>query len=221
MKDFKCELISWEDMYELSRVIAGKIREDKYRPDVIIAMARGGYVPARNLCDLLIVKNLLSLKVDHWGITANKEGKARIPYPLHADIKGKNVLLVDDLSDTGESFKVAVEYVKSLKPKTLKSACVYLLEGTKFVPSYYAARRNWKWFVFPWNFNEDMVNLVSGLYEENSRDKKSLAMIQEELDAKHGVYVREEKLKPVLEELAHRRILKPYLTRGLVRWMPW
>ncbi len=220
IQPFPCEILSWEDMYEYSRVLAGKLREDKFRPDAVVAIARGGYVPARNLCDFLMVTQLYSFKVDHWGITAQKDQKARVSQELNADLKGKNVLLVDDLADTGQSLTLGKEHVLSLKPKKLKTAALFMLEKSGFHPDYYAARKPWRWFVFPWNFTEDMCHLVSGLFDAKSTDKKSLDMVKEELHSKHKIRIDGPKLRQILDELVHRRILTPYWVSGkLVRWM--
>ena len=51
-KDFRCELISWRRVYLLARKLAYVINGDNFQPDVIVAIARGGYVPARILYSL-------------------------------------------------------------------------------------------------------------------------------------------------------------------------
>lgn len=221
IKPFRCEVLSWEDMYEYARVLSGKIREDKFKPDVIVAIARGGYVPARSLSDFLMVSDLYSFQVTHWGMTAQKDPSARLHSPLKADIAKKNVLLVDDLSDTGQSFTLARDHLFKQKPKKLKTAALFVLENSSFVPDYYASKQPWKWFVFPWNFTEDLCQLVAGLYEPDSDEKKSLDMVKEELYAKHRIRVPQTKLKRVMDELVTRRILTPYWKSGnLVRWLP-
>ena len=63
---------------------------------------------SRVLCDYLGVKDLVSLKIEHWGVTATPDGKAQIKYPFDIDLTGKNVLVVDDITDTGESMIIAV-----------------------------------------------------------------------------------------------------------------
>lgn len=211
---FPCELLTWEDMYEYSRVLAGKMREDKFRPDIIIAMARGGYVPARSLCDFLMVYDLRAINIDHLG---EKPAKA-----LAWKIKGKSVLVVDDLTDESESLGMASAHLKSLGAKKVKTASVFVLETAKKAPDYYAARKPWKWFVFPWNFTEDVSRMVAGLYEAQNPEKKSLSMIAEELKAKHGLKLEEERLRKVMDTLVHHGILKPYWVSGsLMRWAPY
>ena len=221
IKAFPCELLTWEDMYDYGRVLSGKIREGKFRPDVVVAIARGGYVPARTLCDFLTVTDLISIKVDHWGVTAHPDSKAKLRHPLKINLSGKNVLLVDDLADTGESFKVASAHLRGLRPKKLKTASLFFLEKCPFKPDFYAAKKTWKWFVFPWNFHEDLSYLVSGLFDAKSTDKKSLGMLLEELHFKHGIDVEKTKVKDVLDDLVRKKVLMPYWTSGsLIRWMP-
>ncbi len=218
---FPCELVSWEDMYEYGRILSGKIREDHWRPDAVVAIARGGYVPARALCDFLMVDRLYSVQVHHWGNTGQKVlPKAKLWHALSADLKGKNVLVVDDLGDTGQSFEVALGEVKKHKPKSVKTAALFVLENCQFTPDYFVSRKPWKWMVFPWNFSEDVSNLVAGIFDAKSEDKKSIDMVLEELKSKHGFSVPKEKLQHVMTDLVLRGILQPYWVSGhLLRWM--
>ncbi|NYZ75182.1 phosphoribosyltransferase [Candidatus Micrarchaeota archaeon] len=207
----KFVLWNWDDMYEYSRVLAGKMRADKFKPDAIVAIARGGYVPARNLCDQLGVTDLLSIKVDHWGITATRDQEgARLRYPFTAKLAGKKVLLVDDIADTGESFRTALPVLKALKPASIKTASLFLLENSKFVPDYFASKREWAWMVFPWNFTEDMAVIVGKLFEEK-RGAKTLNQVSAALLEKN-LHVPKNKLADALNELAARGDLKETVT---------
>src|SRR3989337_221171 len=94
------------------------------------------------------------IKVDHWGITATKDGKAHLRYPLNADLSGKNVLIVDDITDTGESMKIATEFTKKLNPKQIRTATIFHIRTSKFVPDYYGREIDWVWVMWPWNYVE-------------------------------------------------------------------
>jgi len=50
-EEMRCELISWADVEQRCQHLAGQIRASGFFPDLIIAIGRGGYVPARLLCD--------------------------------------------------------------------------------------------------------------------------------------------------------------------------
>ena len=65
-EQLRCELISWSEVERLCQHLARLIRESGYRPDLIIAIGRGGYVPARLMCDWLHIMGLTSIKVEHY-----------------------------------------------------------------------------------------------------------------------------------------------------------
>jgi len=104
VQSFRAEYVSWPKMAAMGRTLAGRILASGFRPEVIVAIARGGYVPARILCDYLEVSELAGLRIVHYRAGANKEKRARLVAPLNLPVAGKRVLLVDDLIDTGETF---------------------------------------------------------------------------------------------------------------------
>jgi len=158
---FECEVMDWGLFDRLSLAVADKIKASGYRPDFMVGLARGGWVLSRVLCDHLGVKDLVSLKVEHWGVTATPDGRAQIKYPFDIDLTGRRVLVVDDITDTGDSMRLAVDYVRQKNPAEVKTAALRHIKGSKFVPDYYGDEITWRWVVFPWNFVEDMCNLVA------------------------------------------------------------
>ncbi len=163
----KCQQISWEESSQLSATLAKKIARS-FQPDIIVGIARGGWVPARNLCDLLDVNDLVSIRIEHWGKKAIPSSRALIKYGLDADIKGKKILVVDDITDTGESVKTALAYLRQKEPKSLKCATLLHIKGCPFVPDFYAKDvKGWKWVIFPWNVMEDVERFVKELLASN------------------------------------------------------
>ena len=65
-----CDLISWDEVHGLARNLAFSIHEAGFRPDLLVAIGRGGYVPGRLLADYLHMKNLTSCRVAHYGAGA-------------------------------------------------------------------------------------------------------------------------------------------------------
>jgi hypoxanthine phosphoribosyltransferase len=184
--------------------IVKKIKKDKYQPDMVIALSRGGFVPARVICDMMIIKDLVSIKVDHWGITATKDGKAHLRYPLNADLSGKNVLIVDDITDTGESMKIATEFTKKLNPKEIKTATIFHIKTSKFVPYYFGREIDWVWVMWPWNYVEDMCNVLPKVLNENRGC--SVKEIQEQLRSKFKITLPQPEIKEILNELKTKNI---------------
>jgi hypoxanthine phosphoribosyltransferase len=181
---FECEVMDWNLFYNLARQVATKINSSGYRPDIIVGLARGGWVLARVLCDLIGIKDLVSLKVEHWGVTATPDGKAQLKYTLNVDLTGKNVLVVDDITDTGESMRVTLEYLKSLKPSEIKTAALRHINTSKFLPDYFGEEISWRWVIFPWNFTEDMCNIIPKVCKRlslNPEDDVDVTKIKNEL----------------------------------------
>ncbi len=159
---------SWEEIYIECKKISKSIAK-AYKPDVVLALSRGGLIPARIICDMLIVKDLVTIKVDHWGITAQKDGSARLRYPVDIDLKGKNVLIVDDITDTGESLSLAKEWAEKREPADLKTAVIYHINHSKILPDFFGKqikKEDWVWVVWPWNFVEDMCNILPKMLED-------------------------------------------------------
>ncbi len=208
---FECEVMDWNLFYKLARQVATKINSSGYRPDIIVGLARGGWVLARVLCDLIGIKDLVSLKVEHWGVTATPDGKAKLKYPLNVDITGKNVLVVDDITDTGESMRVTLEYLKSLKPSEIKTAALRHINTSKFLPDYFGEEISWRWVIFPWNFTEDMCNIIPKVCKRlsiNPKDEVDVIKIKNELKQFYTIGISEETLEEILQELKRRNQTK-------------
>jgi hypoxanthine phosphoribosyltransferase len=190
---FKCHLYNWNDICRLCKDLAKKIKASRYRVDVIVAVARGGWVPARILADLLEIKELYSVKTEHWGMVATITGEAKITQPLNVSLDGKNVLIVDDVADTGETIKVVKEHVKNLMAKETRIAVIDYKKTSKFIPDYYAAEmEGWKWIVYPWSLKED----IKGLIADKAKSIDEAVRILEE----HDIRLSYEELREIIED---------------------
>ncbi len=160
LESFKCHMVSWDDAYRLAKILAHKIKSSGFKPDIVVGIARGGLVPARIVCDFLLQKDLVSMKVEHWGI-ASTLGKAKIKYPLPINVKGKNILVVDDVADTGDTYSETVDYIKSMAPEDVRTAVLHYKTSSSFVPDYWGEKHEeWKWIIYPWAVYEDIEGFV-------------------------------------------------------------
>lgn len=199
-ESFQSELMDWNLFESLSKEVAEKIIESGYEPDFMVGLARGGWVLSRVLCDYLGIKDLVSLKVEHWGVTATPDGKAQIKYPFDIDLTGKKVLIVDDITDTGESMIVAKDFVNKLNPREVKTVALRHIEGSKFVPDFFGDMITWKWVIFPWNYVEDMCNIIP----RASIETHDVAEIKSNLKKKFGIDVSEEEIIRIQKEITRR-----------------
>lgn len=195
---FKCEIIPWGRVIEDAKKLADIIKNSGYPIDIIIAIGRGGYVPARILCDHLLIKDLTSIKVEHWG-TAISQKEARIKFPLCIEIKDKNILVVDDVTDTGETLKVSIDYLKTFQPKDIKTAVLVHKICSKTLPDYFVRKViRWKWIIFPWHVYEDVTEFVKRLKVKEFIHEDN---ILQELYKLYGIKVSKTMIRKILLEI--------------------
>lgn len=161
-EDFRCTVTTWEYIYGLCRDISDQVKAAEFEPDVVVALARGGWFAGRCLCDFLGLDDLASLKMEHYVGTAQKAGEPQIRYPMpEGSVEGKRVLIIDDIADTGGSIDRAQEYVTDRNADEVRTATLQLLGTSEFEPDYVGERlEEWAWIVYPWNFLEDMEDLL-------------------------------------------------------------
>ena len=189
-----CELISWHEVYRLCRKLSERIITSGYRPDLIVAVARGGYVPARLLCDFIGINELTSIRVEHYYPGAKKQTEARIRDPLSADIAGRRVLLVDDVNDSGDTFRVAVPYLQSFQPAELRTAVAHSKTVSDFAEDYCGKRiLKWRWIIYPWAVVEDLGAFMQAMSPKPATAEEA----QKRLLECHGVRVKRETLEHI------------------------
>lgn len=190
-----CELVSWGRFASLARRLAFKILDDDYVPDLIVAIGRGGYLPARLLSDCLHVLDLADFKIEHYRGT-RKYGQARVKYPLTAEVSNRRVLLVDDVSDSGDTFETAMDHIQTRgTPAQLRTAVLDHKTVSTFVPDYYARKViKWRWIVYPWAVTEDVTGFIEAM-DPPPQDSESLA---ERIHRDHGIRLSRPRLEEIL-----------------------
>ncbi len=214
-EDFDCTVTDWEYIYGRCRAVAEDVRRAEFEPDVVVALARGGWFAGRCLCDFLGLDDLTSLKMEHY-VGAGEAGEgASVRYPLSEEaVAGKDVLLVDDIADTGESMRRASEHVAEYDTGEVRTATLQLLDNSDFEPDFVGERlAEWTWVVYPWNFIEDMVELVAGAMERDEGGPYTADDVRTLLDEYHDVGTIElevaqpNRMDEVLAEMERRGVV--------------
>ncbi|NPA71120.1 MAG: phosphoribosyltransferase [Crenarchaeota archaeon] len=157
-------VLSWEDVYSHMVKLCEKILDSGWRPDVIVAIARGGLVPAMVISDVLNVKDILVIQLEHWPAPGTTLPEVKIRHDIpNEDLSGKKILIVDDVADTGDTLKFAKEMIeKRFTNVDVKTAALHVKVGkAKFIPDYSALNVDpGVWIVYPWSCVEDMEALM-------------------------------------------------------------
>ena len=187
----RCELISWSEVQRLCLRLASLIRDSNYEPDIVVAIARGGYVPARLLCDYLDIMALTSIKIEHYLAGSAKQEQAVIRYPLCTAIENKRVLLVDDVNDSGDTLDVAVQHLLSFQPREVRIAVMHHKISTHFKVDYQAKTIiKWRWLIYPWALVEDISDFIQRLKPPPT----TLLEVQQQLAQEYGIKISRRQL---------------------------
>jgi hypothetical protein len=170
--------LTWMDVQRLSEDLADQIAESGFTPDIIVAVSRGGFNPARILSDELNIRSLASLQVIYYAGVNERSDEPRVKYPLNADISGLNVLVVDDVADSGNSLRVVKKYVEGLGPREVRIATLHYKPWSNFKPDYFAESAE-KWIIYPWEPRESIEDIREKLLSEGVSEEELAVKLTE------------------------------------------
>ena len=143
--------MNWEVTIEYCERLAGMAKG--FKPDMVVGLSRGGLVPARIMADILGVDEMGILGISFYKALGKPSDFPKITQELNMDIKGKRILIVDDIADTGRSIAVAKDHLKRKGAGEIKVAVIHYKPTAGFKPDYYAATAS-AWIVYPWERHE-------------------------------------------------------------------
>ncbi|MFT4157240.1 MAG: phosphoribosyltransferase [Microbacterium sp.] len=146
------ETLTWDGFGAATRELARRILASGFEAEVVVAIARGGLLPAGAIAYALGAKNCGTINVEFYtGIGTVLDSPVVLPPELDMEyLDGRRVLLVDDVADSGKTLALAAQLLKD-KGADVRSATIYTKPTTIFQPDY-----AWKdtdlWINFPWSF---------------------------------------------------------------------
>lgn len=162
--------LTWRDIEERADALCRKIISE-YSPDTIVGILRGGTIIANFVSDFLDLKEVYVIGCRSYQNT-NRSEKVKIYHGLTLNkLTGRKVLLVDDVSDTGNTLDTATRYIlRPKEPRTVKTATIHIKSRTKFVPDFYVEKAD-AWIIYPWERHESarliLPRIRRGLAEED------------------------------------------------------
>jgi len=161
--------ISWAEIDHLSRQLAAQIQE---KFDTVICLLRGGAIPGVIIANELQIDHVLGVKIQQNGqvsavldTTASEESvpyqglKGEIIIPLNDfSLKGRNVLVVDDVLDSGESARIILEKIREQEPALLKLATLHVKSYSKLKADYFGEVKT-NWLFYPWMSAQELEEM--------------------------------------------------------------
>ncbi len=122
IEDVERILISREELMQRIEKLGQEITKDYEGQEILmIGVLRGAVIFMADLSRAIKVPVAIDfMAVSSYGTSTSSSGVVRIIKDLDEDVKGKHVLIVEDIIDSGLTLNYLVDYIKSRSPKTVK-----------------------------------------------------------------------------------------------------
>lgn len=171
----KIEVVNWKLIYSLLIKIAKRIKKSKFKPELIMGISRGGWIPARILSDLLDNPNLANIKIKYYIGIYKTLKEPVLTQNVSVSVNNKKILVVDDITDSGKSISIVYKELMK-KAKEVKTVTLYYKPWSCIEPDYYAKKTD-AWIVFPWEYYETLKIWGKKLLDKG----KTFSEMEEEL----------------------------------------
>ncbi len=157
--------ISWDEYNSTVEKLAIQIADSNFKPDILIGIMRGG-APIIDVLSRVFKLKCAYLAVESYsgkGIE-DQQGELIFSREMSSTVQnfGGNLLLCDDLSDTGVTLNRSIDWLKNYKPlkgkiKNIKTAILWKKKKSTFEPDYCAVKlSNDPWIVQPFEKYEEI-----------------------------------------------------------------
>ncbi len=161
--------ISWQEYHKTCILLAKKVK--KLKIDKLVAISRGGLVPARILSDLLAIP-ISHITIESYQSLKKKKYLTITEVPS-ANFNGLSILIVDEIADTGRTFKRAISYFKNFRLKKIYTLAPYIKSHTTYVPDVWAKKID-AWIIFPYELQETQAAFLKLFKTKEAAYKKLL-----------------------------------------------
>ena len=139
--------LSWEMFGELCRALALRVAKD-YDPEIIIGIARAGVIPGAVVASIMR-RDFFSLKITRreGGRVVRQRPSILSSAPRQA--RGKRVLIVDEITTSGDTMRLALAAVREVGPAEIRTATSFV-RTRGYQPNYFALATD-STLIYPWD----------------------------------------------------------------------
>lgn len=150
--------IYWDHCKDACKTFCDKIKQQNIKIDNIVAITRGGLIPATIISHILGIRDIQYITMQTYSNEGIKFDTPKLKEEDKQKLKDlKNVLIVDDIADSGETMLTlsnelpeAILFALIVKPKAKE------LLNNKIECEYPYDIKQGDWIVFPWEPQEDI-----------------------------------------------------------------
>lgn len=145
----KFYMVSWQQYERECLRLTKKLK--KLKIDKIVAISRGGLVASR------IFSDLLKIPISHITIESYKRLKQKkfvtITEVPSTNFNNQSILMVDEIADSGRTFKRALSYFNNFKIKKIYTLALFIKSHTNPLPDFWSKKID-AWIIFPYETRE-------------------------------------------------------------------
>ena len=142
------DVVTWDALEAMVRDLAGRVGADY---DVLLAITRGGLVPAGMLASRLGIRNILVAAVAYYDNEGNPGPRPTfLQFPADPQLRGQRVLIVDEVWDSGTTIHAVTERVRQAggDPTTVVLHYKPTHSVVPGAPDFFAVTTD-RWVVYP------------------------------------------------------------------------
>jgi hypothetical protein len=143
--------LSWAQCASLTCTLADMVR-DHGPIDTVMAVSRGGLVPGALMATLLDMRDVVSTAIASYEEEERVSGPNFVHFPDNGKVAGRNVLIVDDVWDTGHTAVAVADRVRQAGGKPIVAVLHYKPGNSEFPdrkPELWVEETA-DWIVYPW-----------------------------------------------------------------------
>lgn len=145
------EILTWDGLGQATDDLARAVVDSGFRPEIIIAVARGGMLLAGSLTYALGVKLTDAINVEFYTDVHETLPDPVLLAPMldTKAIAGKQLLIVDDVADSGRTLGLVIKLLRGFGAD-VRSAVLYS-KPQSVVEADFVWKTTDKWIIFPWS----------------------------------------------------------------------
>lgn len=150
--------LSWQDVDKLINSLVPRVAA--YNCDLVIAITRGGIVPGAIVSERLSIQQVLVASVDFYEDEEHDfDWPVFMQFPADSFLRGKRVLIVDDVWDRGKQVVNVSERVKQAGGRPVSMVLHYKPHRSYFEdksPDFFGVETK-DWIIYPWEVDRGVV----------------------------------------------------------------
>ena len=139
--------LSWDVFGELCRALAVNVARS-YDPELVVGIAKAGVIPGAVIASILRL-DFFSLKISRRSGFEEVQDRPQLLSSAPKEVRGKRVLIVDEICTTGETLRMALAAVRAERPTDVRTATSFVKAG-QYQPDFFAVETD-ATVIFPWD----------------------------------------------------------------------